>query len=141
MFAGHHPGQAEQFGALRRGQVGFAAEQGRCGQRSRLLAETFRLAVTSEERVPVIDAPTLTEEGIDLVFTNWRGLLAAPGLTDAEIARLVNAVSVMHDSPEWMRVLEDNSWTDAFITGDDFSTFFTEQDTRVADVLKTLGLV
>ncbi|WP_104128994.1 tripartite tricarboxylate transporter substrate binding protein [Cryobacterium sp. Y57] len=99
------------------------------------------LAVTSEERVPVIEAPTLTEEGIDLVFTNWRGLLAAPGLTDAEIARLVDAVTKMHDSPEWKQVLTENSWTDAFMTGDDFSTFLTEQDARVADVLKTLGLV
>jgi len=99
------------------------------------------LAVTSKERVPVIDAPTLTEEGVDLVFTNWRGLLAAPGLTDAETARLVEAVTAMHDSKEWGAVLEANGWTDAFVTGDDFGTFLTDQDQRVATVLKSLGLI
>jgi len=99
------------------------------------------LAVTSEDRVPVIDAPTLTEEGVDLVFTNWRGILAAPGLTDAETARLVDAVTAMHDSAEWRDVLETNAWTDSFLTGDEFATFLHEQDTRVATVLNRLGLI
>ncbi|MGO4104216.1 Bug family tripartite tricarboxylate transporter substrate binding protein [Leifsonia sp. YAF41] len=99
------------------------------------------LAVTSEERVPVIDAPTLTEEGVDLVFTNWRGLLAAPGLSKTEQARLVTAVTEMHDSKEWAKVLKDNGWTDAFLTGDAFESFLTEQDSRVSTVLTNLGLV
>ena len=100
------------------------------------------LAVTSEERVPVLeDVPTLTEEGVDLVFTNWRGLLGAPGLTDEEIARLVTVVTEMHDSDEWADVLESNGWTDAFATGDEFTDFLTEQDERVATVLESLGLV
>jgi len=99
------------------------------------------LAVTSAKRVPVVDAPTLTEEGVDLVFTNWRGLLAAPGITKAERASLTAAVTRMHSSPAWKKVLEDNGWTDAFITGDPFASFLTAQDKRVTSVLKSLGLV
>ncbi|SFA60517.1 putative tricarboxylic transport membrane protein [Rhodococcoides kroppenstedtii] len=38
------------------------------------------LAVSGSERVPGVDAPTLREAGIDLEFTNWRGILAPPGL-------------------------------------------------------------
>ena len=34
------------------------------------------LAVSGAERVDVVDAPTLKESGIDLVFTNWRGVVA-----------------------------------------------------------------
>ncbi|MGO4690665.1 Bug family tripartite tricarboxylate transporter substrate binding protein [Glaciibacter sp. 2TAF33] len=99
------------------------------------------LAVTSEKRVPVIDAPTLKEQDVDLVFTNWRGILAAPGLSKADKARLVDAVTTMHDSDEWAKVLKENGWTDAFITGDKFGDYLTEQDDRVATVLKSLGLV
>ena len=40
------------------------------------------LAVSSEERVEGIDAPTLKEAGIDLTFANWRGVLAPPGISD-----------------------------------------------------------
>ena len=40
------------------------------------------LAVSSDERVEGIDAPTLKESGIDLTFANWRGVLAPPGISD-----------------------------------------------------------
>lgn len=36
------------------------------------------LAVSGEEKVPGIDAPTLTESDVDLTFINWRGVLAPP---------------------------------------------------------------
>ena len=43
------------------------------------------LAVSGEERYPddspFADAPTLTEEDVDLVFLNWRGVLAPPGIS------------------------------------------------------------
>lgn len=136
-----YDGGGELLPAILGGKLEFAAsgygeflEQVKAG-------ELRVLAVTSAERVPVLDAPTLTEQGVDLVFTNWRGLLAAPDLTKAETARLVTAVTAMHDSDEWAQVLEDNGWTDAFITGDEFASFLTEQDERVATVLTDLGLV
>lgn len=38
------------------------------------------LAVTSEKPIDAVkDAPTLVDSGIDLVFTNWRGIVAPPG--------------------------------------------------------------
>jgi putative tricarboxylic transport membrane protein len=36
--------------------------------------------------------------------------------------------------------LKSHSWSDAFVTGDGFKSFLTEQDKRVADVLTKLGL-
>lgn len=99
------------------------------------------LAVSGDKRVPVIDAPTLKEQGIDLVFTNWRGLLAAPNLAEADKAKLIAAVTKMQASDQWKAVLKKNGWTDAFLTGAEFATFLKDQDDRVAKVLKSLGLV
>ena len=98
------------------------------------------LAVSSEEPVEGIDAPTLTESGIDLVFTNWRGIVAPPGIEDADRDAWISALEQMHATPEWEEALETNGWTDAFITGDEYADFLTEQDERVADVLAELGL-
>ena len=98
------------------------------------------LAVSGEERVPGVDAPTLTEAGIDLVFTNWRGVLAPPGITDEEQAALIKIFTDMHATPEWQQALETNGWTDAFITGDEFGAFLAEQDERVSSTLTRLGL-
>lgn len=98
------------------------------------------LAVSGQERLPNVDAPTLTEEGVDLVFTNWRGVLAPPGIDQATRDYLIDLFTQMHDTPEWREALERNGWTDNFATGDEFEAFLKEQDTRVADTLKELGL-
>ncbi|MFE5795306.1 Bug family tripartite tricarboxylate transporter substrate binding protein [Streptomyces sp. NPDC056503] len=98
------------------------------------------LAVTGAERVPGLDAPTLREAGLDTEFTNWRGIVAPPGLTDAERERLVTLVTELHDSPQWRESLKTHGWTDAFLPGEEFGAFLTEQNTRVDTVLKELGL-
>ena len=98
------------------------------------------LATSGEERLDGVDAPTLTESDIDLVFSNWRGIVAPPGIEDADRDRLIVALEKMHGTDEWQEALTTNGWTDAFITGDEFTTFLTEQDQRVSDVLAKLGL-
>jgi putative tricarboxylic transport membrane protein len=113
--------------------VGEVAESAAAGQ-------VRILAVTSENAVEGVDAPTLTDEGVDLVFANWRGIVAAPKITDAERQKLVDAVTEMHDSDAWKQVLEDQGWTDAFVTGDDFSSFLDDESKRVEGVLTDLGL-
>ena len=57
------------------------------------------LAISGPARVEAVDAPTLKESGIDLEFTNWRGVVAPPGLSDADKATLVTALTKMHDIP------------------------------------------
>ena len=98
------------------------------------------LAVTSDKAVDGVDAPTLKDEGVDLTFTNWRGVVAAPGITEEETKRFVDMMTEMHDSDAWKKVLEDQGWTDAFVTGDEFSSYLTDESKRVESVLSELGL-
>ncbi|MFJ2935572.1 Bug family tripartite tricarboxylate transporter substrate binding protein [Streptomyces sp. NPDC087219] len=98
------------------------------------------LAVTGAKRVPGLDAPTLREAGLDTEFTNWRGIVAPPGLSDAEREKLVTLVTELHDSPQWRESLKTHGWNDAFLPGEEFGTFLAEQDRRVGSVLKELGL-
>ncbi|CCG04242.1 Bug family tripartite tricarboxylate transporter substrate binding protein [Blastococcus saxobsidens] len=118
------------FGATGIGEV---AEQAAAG-------DVRILAVTSEEPVEGVDAPTLTDEGVDLIFTNWRGVVAAPGISEEETQRHVDLITEMHDSEEWQQALETNGWTDAFLTGDEFSEFLSEESQRVQTILGELGL-
>ena len=98
------------------------------------------LAVTTEEAVEGVDAPTLTDEGIDLTFTNWRGVVAPPGLDDEQTQAFVDMVTEMHDSEAWQQQLEEKGWTDAFLTGDEFTSFLQDESDRVEGVLSDLGL-
>lgn len=103
------------------------------------------LAVSGEERYPddssFAEAPTLTESDVDLVFLNWRGVLAPPELSDERTAQLIAFFEAMHETPGWQKVVADNGWTDDFKTGDDFGTFIDEQDERVSSTLQELGLL
>ena len=99
------------------------------------------LGVTSPEPVPGFDAPTMTEQGIDLEFLNWRGLVAPPEISDEERDRLVGLVEDMHDTDAWTKAEEENGWTDYFLTGDEFGAYIEEQNATVESLLSELGLV
>ncbi len=88
-----------------------------------------------------INAPTLTESGIDLTFANWRGVLAPPGISDSAKNEMVKALEKMHGTSEWKDALAKNGWTDAFITGAQFEQFLKDQDNRVSSTLTELGLL
>ncbi|GIF36690.1 Bug family tripartite tricarboxylate transporter substrate binding protein [Actinoplanes xinjiangensis] len=99
------------------------------------------LAVTSDKRIDAVaDVPTLKESGVDLIFTNWRGIVAPPGITDADRQTWIDALTKMHGTDAWRAELAKHGWTDAFVTGDQFATFLTDQDKAVADILTGLGL-
>jgi putative tricarboxylic transport membrane protein len=103
------------------------------------------LAVSGEERYPegspFADVPTLTEEGVDLVFLNWRGVLAPPEMSEARTEELIGYFEDMHETEAWQQVVEDNGWTDDFKTGEEFGAFIEEQDERVSGTLEDLGLL
>jgi len=102
------------------------------------------LAVSGEERYPeglFAEVPTLTESDIDLVFLNWRGVLAPPEITEERTEELIGYLETMHESQGWQDALAENGWTDDFKTGDEFATFIDEQDQRVSTTLEELGLL
>jgi putative tricarboxylic transport membrane protein len=136
-----YDGGGELLAGILGGDVAFAATGIGEVTESAEAGEVRILAVTSEEAVEGVDAPTLTDEGVDLVFANWRGIVAPGGLSDEDTQKWIDAVTEMHDSDAWTKALEDNGWTDAFLTGDDFSDFLTEESDRVESVMSELGLV
>src|SRR5690606_37545511 len=60
------------------------------------------LAVTSDERLEELeDVPTFIEEGIDMVFPHWRGIMGPPDMTEEEIKYWDEKLSEMAQTPEW----------------------------------------
>jgi putative tricarboxylic transport membrane protein len=99
------------------------------------------LAVSGDSRVEGVDAPTLKESGIDLTFTNWRGVLAPPDISDEDRQAMVKILEELHATDAWKEALVTNGWSDAFMTGPPFENFLKEQDQRVETTLTDLGLV
>jgi putative tricarboxylic transport membrane protein len=99
------------------------------------------IGVTSPQRLPVVDVPTFKEQGIDLVLTNWRSVVAAPGISDAQKKALADLVDKLATSAAWKEVLKQKGWDDAYLPADAFARFLGDEQKRVADVLKSVGLV
>jgi putative tricarboxylic transport membrane protein len=99
------------------------------------------LAVSGEQRVAGVDAPTLKEAGVNLTFTTWRGVLAPPGISDEARQSLVKVLEDLHSTDAWKEALVKNNWSDAFMTGAPFEQFLKDQDQRVSSTLTELGLL
>jgi putative tricarboxylic transport membrane protein len=99
------------------------------------------LAVSSDERLPNVDAPTLKESGINVSLGNWRGVLGAPGMSADAKKAWIDRFDQMHASDAWKKTLETQGWGDAYMSGDEFAAFLTEESTRMTGVLKDVGLV
>ena len=115
--------------------VGEFAEQIKAGKLK-------ALAVSSAEPAELLpDVPTLADEGIDITLTNWRGLLAPGDLDDAQVSALQDLVTQLHESESWTATLEEKGWTDAFLTGDEFTSFLESDIATTQDTLRTIGLI
>ena len=74
------------------------------------------------------------------MFTNWRGIVAPPGITDDREAATDRRCSRRcTTATRGRRRSRTNGWTDAFPTGDEFSSFLDDESKRVEDVLSELG--
>jgi putative tricarboxylic transport membrane protein len=100
------------------------------------------LGVGSPHRLPGIlaSAPTLKEQGIDLVNGSWRGIFGPKGLTPAQVAYWENALRKVTESAEWKADLEKNLWTDHFVTGAELKKDLEQEYAATKAVLMDLGL-
>mgnify|MGYP001099454370 FL=1 len=99
------------------------------------------LAVSSDERVPGIDGPTLKEAGVDLAVQNWRMVAAAPGITAEQKAAISADIEKMVSSASWKSALEAKGWVDTYLAGDAFDTQLAADIAATETILKDIGLV
>ena len=99
------------------------------------------LGITSRDRSAYIDAPTFEEQGLDVEVVNWRGVVAAPGISEEQRRALAQAVDKMVASPSWSNALKARRWDDAYLSSDAFTAFIRQEEARVAGVLKSIGFV
>jgi putative tricarboxylic transport membrane protein len=98
------------------------------------------LAVSSEQRLPGVDVPTLKEQGLDVAFFNWRGLFAPSGIRDNDLEALTAAVTGMVQSQAWKDTVVQRQWTDLYQPADEFKAFLKEDRVVMQGILTDLGL-
>jgi hypothetical protein len=97
------------------------------------------LAISSAERLSGLPVPTLREQGIDVVFENWRSVAAPPGITAGDRRRLETLVEQMVRSREWRGALGRYRWLDRYLAGEAFVRYLESEERRVRRILGELG--
>jgi putative tricarboxylic transport membrane protein len=105
-------------------------------------AGTLRvIGISSDERVPGIEAPTYKEGGVDVSIQNWRMVAAAPGITDEQKAAIIADIEKMVNSATWQKTLTDKGWANTYLAGDAFAEQLKKDTEATAGILKDIGLV
>jgi len=99
------------------------------------------VAVSSPERLPGVNTPTLKEQGVNLDFVNWRGVFAQPGLKAAEKKQLDDAIAKVVASDEWKEILRQRGWINLYQPADQFAAFLKNEKEQVRSTLTEIGLV
>jgi putative tricarboxylic transport membrane protein len=132
-------GGGESLSAILGGQV-TAGISGFAEYAPHIAARTVRaLAVSSADRLTYLDAPTLREQGVDVVLENWRSLVAPPGLTATDRRRLADVVDALVRSQPWHDTLARFQWSDRYLPDEAFAQFMAGEEVRVQSILAALG--
>jgi putative tricarboxylic transport membrane protein len=100
------------------------------------------IGVAAPQRLggPLAIAPTWREQGVDLVYGNWRGIFGPKALSPAQIAYWESALGRMAGTPEWKADLERNHWSEHFLVGAPLRKEIEEEYAYLKTTLADLGL-
>ncbi|MGH7320000.1 MAG: tripartite tricarboxylate transporter substrate binding protein [Candidatus Rokuibacteriota bacterium] len=99
------------------------------------------IGLSAPARISGINVPTLKEQGVNVELGNWRGVVAAAGVSPTDRKALLDTVEAMAKSDSWKAELKKQNWEDAYLAGDGFAAFLKTSNDQVARILKEVGLV
>lgn len=133
-------GGGEALAAILGGQVTVGVS-GMGEFESQIEAGTLRLlAVSGEERIEGVDAPTLKEAGLDVAIENWRMVAAAPGLTEEQKAAVAADIDKLAGSEAWKQELATRGWDDRYLAGPAFEEQLAADIAATKAILTDIGL-
>lgn len=133
-------GGGEALAAILGGQVTVGVS-GLGEFESQVEAGTLRLlAVSGEERIEGVDAPTLKEAGLDVAIENWRMVAAAPGLTEEQKAAVAADIDKLAASEAWKQELATRGWDDRYLAGPAFEEQLAADIAATKAILTDIGL-
>jgi putative tricarboxylic transport membrane protein len=104
-------------------------------------AGTLRvLGISFDKRIPGIKAKTFKEQGVNVVGSNWRGIVLPAKTSKANRNKFIRAISVMRASTTWKEVLTRRNYIDFYQTGDRFASYVRGQERSISSAFNRLGI-
>jgi putative tricarboxylic transport membrane protein len=84
--------------------------------------------------------PTWAEQGAKAVFSSWRGMAAARGITEAQVKYWESALAALTETDEWKKDVEKNYRSAHFLNSRDTQRYWDAQYGELETTLTELGL-
>jgi putative tricarboxylic transport membrane protein len=100
------------------------------------------IGVAAEQRLPGVlaDVPTWREQGLDVVFSNWRGIIGPRGMTAAQIAYWDAVFAKTVASAEWKQETERSGLGEHYLDSGRMRGFLDVEHDKLADIMKRISL-
>ena len=132
------------------GDVVMAALGGHVNLISTALSETLTqhkagklrvLGITADKRVGMApDIPTWKEQGVDIVFPHWRGVMGPPKMSAAQIKYWDDVLSKVAQSAGFKKTIESLNGEVYYKNSAEFKKFLEEQNDALKPLIEQLGL-
>jgi putative tricarboxylic transport membrane protein len=84
--------------------------------------------------------PTWTEQGAKAVFSSWRGMAGARGMTEAQVSYWESALAALAETDEWKKDVEKNHRSAQFLGSRASRGYWDAQYAELETALGELGL-
>jgi putative tricarboxylic transport membrane protein len=101
------------------------------------------IIVAQENRIPQFkDVPTFRENGLDVIFKFYRGVVAPPGLPPEVVTYYEGLLKSLNDTKAWKEnYLAKNMLSPGWQTSQEFTKTVQDSEAMFEDALKSLGLI
>lgn len=91
-------------------------------------------------RAPFADVPTWKEVGVDVTLLGWRGILAAKGITAAQVAYWDNVFRRLAQTEDWKTDLHNNYWVNIYAGAAETRRWLDAEQLETRQLLTELGM-
>jgi len=98
------------------------------------------LGISAPKPISGVKGKTFVQQGYNLVYGNWRGIMAPADITEANRLNFVKVIDVMRSTDTWKQALAANKWYDEFAGGKDFEAFLKTHIPEIKAFIADIGL-
>lgn len=138
-----YQGDGEVVAALLSNQVDFSISNPGAVADFIKVGKFKALAISTEERASnMASVPTFKEQGVDLVLSLFRGVVAPADIPADEKAYLIEKMKELSRNPQWKaKYLEPNSVVPGLLTGNDFNAYLKDTVKVYREAMTELGII
>ena len=99
------------------------------------------LAISADKRSAMApEIPTWKEQGVDMVYPHWRGVMGPPGMTAEQIKYWDDALAKLTASKTFVKTMESMNQQVTYKNSLEFRRFLADQNATLGPLVDQLGL-